>query len=87
MKYVFSVAKTYLHRGKHRHKESTKKRWFIYYCNKEGHFYSEQVSFVKAMYYKKRKLRRLRYYCEMCEKLFVLVAKSKKELECPACGY
>jgi len=31
MKYVVSVSKAYKHRGKHRHKASTKKFWYVYY--------------------------------------------------------
>ena len=87
MKYVVSVSKSYIHRGLHIHKPSTKKRWFIYYYDEDGQFHSEQVSYVKAMYFKKHKWRRLKYYCEICEKLFLLLAKSKKQLECPSCGY
>lgn len=86
MKYVFSVAKTYLHRGKHRHKSSTKKRWFIYYYDEDQKFRSEQVSFAKAMYYKKNKFRRISYICTECGKMFVGLVKSKKqELPCPFC--
>ncbi len=85
MKYVFSVSKTYKHRGQHRHKKSTKKHWCIYYCDELGRFGSEMVSFSQAMYYKTKKYRRLKYYCEACGKLFVLLAKSRKQLECHNC--
>lgn len=35
-KYIVSVSKTYNHRGNHRHKSKTKKRWFIYYYDEDG---------------------------------------------------
>lgn len=87
MKYVFSVSKTYIHRGLHRHKKSTKKRWFIYYYDEYQKFHSEMVSFSQAMYYKTKKLRRLKYYCEACDKLWLLFVKSRKQLECPECNF
>jgi len=86
MKRVISIAKTYIHRGKRRHYTDTKKRWFIYYYDENWRFNSEQVSFAKAMYYKKRKFHRLRRYCEICGRTFVYLLKSKKERpECPVC--
>jgi len=86
MKYVISVAKTYIHRGNHWHKSSTKKRWFVYYYDEEGHFHSDQVSYLKAMYYKKRKLHRLKYICQSCGQIFVgLVKSAKQKAECPYC--
>ena len=86
MKHVFSVAKTYIHRGKHRHKSSTKKHWFIYYRDEDGKFHSEQVSYLKAMYYKTQKLRRMKYICLECGQVFLGLAKSpKQELDCPYC--
>lgn len=86
MKYVISVAKSYIHRGKHKHKASTKKSWFVYYYDEDGLFHSEQVSFIKAMFYKNQKLRRLKYICTECGQTFLGLAKSpKQELECPYC--
>jgi len=69
------------------HKRSTKKHWFVYYYDEDGHFRSEKVSFLQAMYYKKLKLRRLKYYCQSCGSFFVGLVKSpKQKLECPNCG-
>ncbi len=68
------------------HKKSTKKYWFIYYFDEEGHFHSEQVSYLKAMYYKKQKFRRMKYICLECGQVFLGLAKSpKQELDCPYC--
>ena len=84
MKYVFSVSKTYIHRGNHRHKSDTKKHWFIYYYD-DG-FKTKQVSFLQAMYYKTRKYKRLKYICEECGNVFLGLVKSTKELvKCPYC--
>lgn len=87
MKYIVSVSKTYIHRGLHRHKKSTKKRWFIYYYDLDGKFHSEQVSLAQAMYYKTKKLGRFKYYCEACDKLWILLAKSRKKLVCSECNF
>jgi len=86
MKYVVSVSKTYKHRGFHRHRESTKKYWYIYYYDEEFRFHSEQVGFLEAIYYKTQKRKRLRYICTECGNFFIgLVKSSKEELECPEC--
>ena len=86
MKYIVSVAKTYTHRGKHHHKPSTKKRWCIYYYDEEGHFRSKIVSYLQAMYFKTKKLRRLSYYCTDCRNSFFAFVKSKKDTpQCPFC--
>ena len=86
MKYVFSVSKTYKHRGFRRHRESTKKFWFIYYYNEDGIFCSEQVNFTKAMYYKGRLWHRMNFVCPECLRVFLGLVKNKKDTpECPYC--
>ncbi|AFS82629.1 hypothetical protein [Candidatus Nitrosopumilus sediminis] len=86
MKYVVSVSKTYIHRGNHRHKKSTKKRWHIYYYDEEGNFKTQRVSWLSAMYYKTQKRKRLKYICTYCGNVFLGFVKSyKEELECPYC--
>ncbi len=86
MKYVVSVSKTYKHRGLHRHRKSTKKFWYIYYYDEDFVFHSEQVSYVKAMYYKTQKWKKIQYVCTECANLFVSFVKSSKEnIECPYC--
>lgn len=85
MKHVISVSKTYKHRGVS-HKKSTKKHWFVYFLDDEGRFHSEQVSYLKAMYYKKQKLRRMKFICPDCGQFFLgLVKSAKQELDCPYC--
>lgn len=85
MKYIVSVSKTYIHRGNHRHKSDTKKRWFIYYYEDDV-FKTKQVSFLQAMYYKTKKHKRIKYVCIECGNMFLGFVKSAKdELECPYC--
>jgi len=45
MKYVVSVAKTYKHRGKHRHNQA-KKHWFVYYYDHDDLSIHVQVDIV-----------------------------------------
>lgn len=86
MKYVVSVSKTFIHRGNHKHKESTKKYWHIYYYDEEGSFRTERVNLLQAVYYKTQKRKRLKYWCTECGSFFIgLVKSSKEELDCPYC--
>jgi len=85
MKSIVSVSKTYIHRGNHRHKSSTKKHWHIYYYE-DGIFKTKRVNFLEAMYYKTQKRKRLKYVCRECGNEFVgLVKSSKEEIDCPYC--
>lgn len=86
MKWIVSVSKTYIHRGKHRHRKSTKKHWHIYYYDEEGNFKTQRVNWFEAVYYKTQKRKRLKYLCIECGNLFVgLVKSSNEELDCPYC--
>jgi len=85
MKYIISVSKTYIHRGNHKHKESTKKHWHIYYYE-DGNFKTKRVNTIQALYYKTQKRKRLKYICTECGNIFMgLVKSSNEELECPEC--
>lgn len=86
MKYVVSVSKTYIHRGKYRHRKSTKKHWYIYYYDEEGNFKTKRVNWFEAMYYKTQKRKRLKLICTECGNLFLgLVKSSNEEIDCPNC--
>ena len=88
MKYVVSVSKTYKHRGLHRHRGSTKKYWHIYYYDEEFKFRSEQVSYLKAMYYKGHKYKKFYLTCPSCRNTYMFLVKKEKQLEeqeCPEC--
>jgi len=93
MKCVTSVSKMYKHRGNHFHRSKTKKYWHII-----GHEYDdyeerwkmfcEQVSWIKAMYYKCDKYKKFHLTCPSCRKTYMLLAKKEKHLEkgeCPEC--
>ena len=90
MKYVVSVSKTYKHRGIHRHRESTKKYWHIYYYDEDFTFHSEQVSYLKAMYYKSHKWKKIWLHCPNCnvDNLHFLKKRDTKHIlkeECASC--
>ena len=86
MKYIVSVSKTYIHRGNHRHKPSTKKRWHIYYYDEDWNFKTKRVSTLQALYYKTQKRKRIKYLCLECGNVLLgLVKSSKEELDCPYC--
>ena len=83
---IVSVSKTYIHRGNHKHKDSTKKKWHIYYYDEDGNFKTQRVSWISAMYYKTQKRKRLKYICTECGNVFSgIVKSSKEELDCPHC--
>ena len=85
MKYVISVAKTYKHRGNHRHLRA-KKYWFVYYYDEDYTLHSKQINWLQAIYYKTKKLRRLKFICVECGSVFLgLVKKSTDTAECPYC--
>ncbi|MDH5463588.1 MAG: hypothetical protein OEW49_04705 [Nitrosopumilus sp.] len=86
MKYVVSVSKTYIHRGNHRHRSGTKKRWFVYYYDEDGNFRTGKVNWLQAVYYKTQKRKRIKYVCNECGNYFLgFVKSSKEELDCPNC--
>ena len=87
MKYVVSVSKTYIHRGNHRHKSDTKKRWHVYYYDEEGNFRTERVDWLQALYYKSQKRRRIKCVCTECGQMFLALVKSSlKDEKCPYCS-
>ena len=86
MKYIVSVSKTYIHRGNHKHRDSTKKKWYIYYYDEEGNFKTKRIGLLQALYYKTQKRKRIKYYCIECGELFLgLIKSSNDEIECPYC--
>ncbi len=90
MKYVVSVSKTYKHRGLHMHRESTKKYWHIYYYDEDFTFHSEQVSYLKAMYYKGHKWKKIWLHCPSCnvDTLHFIKKRTDKHIlkeDCPNC--
>ncbi len=89
MKYVVSVAKTYKHRGNHRHNQA-KKHWFVYYYDHDDSgklcFFTKQVNLLQALYYKAQKRHRFKYVCPDCGSVFIAIVKSFKDrVECPNC--
>ena len=86
MKYIVSVSKTYIHRGNHKHRDSTKKYWHIYYYDEYGKFNTKRVSLLQALYYKTQKKKRMKFVCDECETIFMVLVKSKnKIIPCPNC--
>ena len=91
MKYVISVAKAYKHRGRHRHKSSTKKFWHVYYyeydeIEEEYYLKTKQISSFLVPYYKAKKVYKRIFYCPDCDtKFWTFVKKRQKEAECPYC--
>ncbi len=87
MKYTISVGKAYKHRGNHKHR-SAKKHWFHYFYDEEFNFHSEQVSYLKAMYYKCNKYKKFHLVCPNCRNTYMFLVKNEKHLEkqeCPEC--
>jgi len=95
MKYVISVSKMYKHRGFHIHRDSTKKYWHIIGheyddYEEEWKMFCEQVSWIKAMYYKRHKFKRVLLHCPSCndDNLHFIKKRTQKAIlneECPTC--
>jgi hypothetical protein len=84
---VLSVAKSYSNRGNHRHRQGTKKRWYLYYIDEEGNFRTRRINALEALYYRGKKVHRYKITCPECGGLSIALIKSLKgEAECPHCG-
>jgi len=78
MKYIISVSKAYKHRGNHKH-YSAKKHWFVYYYNECGRLGIKQINLLQALYFKTKKLHRVKRYCIECGRVGIFLVKSKKQ--------
>jgi len=78
MKYVISVAKAYKHRGKHQHR-TAKKHWFVYYYDEYGKLNIKQINLIQALFYKTKKLHRVKRICIECGRAGIFLVKSKKQ--------
>ena len=93
MRYVTSVSKMYKHRGYHIHRESTKKYWHIIGYEYDDYeekwkMFCEQVSWLKAWYYKPRKYKKFNLRCPNCYTTYTHFVRKVKDLEkqeCPDC--
>jgi len=86
MKHIVSVSKAYKHRGKMQHR-TAKKHWFVYFYDEQGHFCTERVNLLQALYYRTQKRHRYKVTCSECGSVFIALIKSFREkLECPYCS-
>jgi len=93
MNYVISVSKMYKYRGNHYHRPKTKKYWHIIGYEYDGYeerpkMFCEQVSWIKAMYYKGHKYKKFHLVCPNCRKTYMFLVKKEKDLQkkdCPDC--
>ena len=81
MKYVISVAKAYKHRGQRQHYRA-KKHWFVYYYDYDDYgeltFFTKQVNWLQALYYKMQKKHRYKFVCEECGSVFIAIVSRLK---------
>ena len=93
MRYVTSVSKMYKHRGYHIHRESTKKYWHIIGYEDHDHeeklkMFCEQISWIKVLYYKCNKYKKVKLTCPNCKTTYYHFVKKEKDLgkeECTDC--
>jgi len=93
MKHVTSVSKSYKHRGNHDHRSKTKKYWHIIGYEYDDYeekikMFCEQVSWIKAMYYKCNKQKKFHVTCPSCRTTYMVLAKKYEDiakLECEEC--
>jgi len=86
-KTTISVCKTYKNSGSLRfHKEKTKKHWKHYFIE-DNMFKTEWVNAITAQFLKKKKRKKLTYFCIECNNTCLAYVKnSKEEVECPYCS-
>jgi ssDNA-binding Zn-finger/Zn-ribbon topoisomerase 1 len=86
---VISVAKSYSNRGNHRHRQRTKKHWYLYYIDHEDlKFKSKRIGTIEALFYMPQKHRPYGYTCPDCGASLTAYVKSlKEEVECPYCHF
>jgi len=97
MRHVTSVSKMYKHRGFHIHRDSTKKYWHIIGWEYDDYeetwkMFCKQVSWIKAMYYKRHKFKRVLLHCPECNTSYYHYLKKDTDktvgdAECPDCYY
>ncbi len=75
MIHVISVSKSYSHRGNHKHKSGTKKRWHLYYIDEEGKLRTKRINFLQAIYYKTQKKHRYKAICQDCGSQFIVIVR------------
>ena len=93
MKIVTSVSKMYKHRGLHFHRSKTKRYWYIIGYEYDDYeekwkMFCDQVSWIKAMYYKCNKYKKFKLICPNCRTAYYHYVKKQKDLEkqeCPDC--
>ena len=56
-KYAISVGKRHSHTNKYRHYRPAKTYWTVYFYDESGVFHCERTSWLKAMYYKTKKVK------------------------------
>lgn len=84
---VLSVAKSYSNRGgNHRHRQGTKKRWYLYYIDEEGNFRTRRINALEVLYYRGKIVHRYQIVCPKCKGLSIAFVRSLKgDIECPHC--
>jgi len=90
---VTSVSKMYKHRGNHYHRGKTKKYWHIIGYEYDDYeerlkMFCEQVSWIKAMYYKCNKYKKFHLTCPRCRRTWEFIVKNRRQMEnedCPEC--
>jgi len=87
VKIIVSVSKAYSHRGSHRHRTSTKKKWYVYYYDEDGSFHTEQVNFIQALYYMTQRRERIKILCERCNRYTTYLVKRWQRSIIALCPY
>lgn len=84
---VLSVAKSYSNRGNHRHRQGTKKRWYLYFIDDEGNFRTRRINALEALYYRGKKVHRYKIACPECGGVSIAFVRTLDgDANCPHCG-
>lgn len=60
-----------------------KKHWCLYFLDENFKFHTKRISRLQVPYYKKQKVSRLKFVCNICGCKFLSIGKDRKFSPCP----
>ncbi len=81
------MARSYSHRGKHRHRQATKRHWYAYFISNDGRFGRKRINPILVALYKARIKKHIELTCVDCGSFFHWFYRNDKEFKQAACPF